>query len=277
MKHGLYIISTPIGNLNDISYRALETLKNVDIIACEDTRTSSKLLNNFSIKKKLISLHDHNEEEKADYIIKEIQSEKSIALISDAGSPLISDPGYKLVKKCKENDVYITTIPGACAIICGLQLSGLPTNNFFFAGFIPNKEKSRFDFINKYKNLDSTLVFYETSRRIEKTLKVFDDIYQENRTISISREITKLYEETLDGTAKELLEKIQKREGIKGELVITVSPILKKEEIKIEDLKNEILQSLKTHKVKDLSNLLSEKYSLPKKDIYNYILKIKND
>lgn len=277
MKHGLYIISTPIGNLDDITLRALETLKNVDIIACEDTRTSSKLLNHFGIKKKLISLHDHNEDEKADYIIKEIQDKKSIALISDAGSPLISDPGYKLVKKCRENDIHITTNPGACAIISALQLSALPTNNFFFAGFIPNKEKARLDFIKKYQDLDSTIVFYETSRRIEKTLIAFENVYDENRTISINREITKLYEETLNGTAKELLEQIQTRNGIKGELVVIASPIIKNENIKIEDLNDEIIEGLKNHKVKNLSNLLSEKHHLPKKEIYNHILKIKND
>ena len=277
MKHGLYIISTPIGNLEDISFRALETLKKLDIIACEDTRTSSKLLNHFGIKKKLISLHDHNEEEKANYIIEQINQEKSIGLISDAGSPLISDPGYKLVKKCQENNIYITTLPGACAIISALQLSGHPTNNFFFAGFIPNKEKARHDFISKYKDLDSTLIFYETSKRIEKTLAIFDNIFSNNRTISISREITKLYEETLKGTAQELLSQIQNRNGIKGELVITLSPEIKKDDIKIEDLTNEILADLKNYKVKELSSNLSEKYKLPKKEIYNYIIKIKND
>ena len=142
MKKGLYIVATPIGNLGDISPRAIETLKQADVIACEDTRISKKLLSllGVSLSKEFMTLHDHNEDIHAEELIKKIQEEdKSIALISDAGSPLISDPGYKLICRCRQEGIYITVLPGCCALICALQLAGLPTNKFMFCGFIPNK------------------------------------------------------------------------------------------------------------------------------------------
>ena len=142
MKSGIYVVATPIGNLNDISSRALEVLQNADVIACEDTRVTKKLFSllGLGLKKTFVTLHDHNEEEQAQKLIDMVNRGQSIAQVSDAGCPLISDPGYKLIKRCREQGVAVTTIPGPCALICALQLSGLPTNSFMFAGFIPNKD-----------------------------------------------------------------------------------------------------------------------------------------
>ena len=199
MKKGLYIVATPIGNLGDISPRAIETLKQADVIACEDTRISKKLLSllGVSLSKEFMTLHDHNEDIHAEELIKKIQEEdKSIALISDAGSPLISDPGYKLIRRCRQEGIYITVLPGCCALICALQLAGLPTNKFMFSGFIPNKDKGRAEAFEEIKNLKATTVFYETANRILKTLDVVQKVFGD-REIAIAREISKIYEECL--------------------------------------------------------------------------------
>ena len=204
MKNGLYVIATPIGNLGDISARARETLENADVIACEDTRVTKKLFSllNISTKKTFITLHDHNEEEQAAKLADLILLEgKSVAQVSDAGSPLISDPGYKLIKHCRKEGIYVTVIPGCCALICALQLSGLPTNRFLFAGFIPNKDKARKDNFEDLKNIKATLVFYETANRIVKTLTVAGEVFG-GREMAVAREITKMYEECVNGTAE---------------------------------------------------------------------------
>ena len=209
MKKGLYIVATPIGNLGDISSRALETLNAVEIIACEDTRVTKKLFSllGISLKKKFITLHDHNEEKHAQILIDIINIEnKNIALVSDAGSPLISDPGYKLIRQCREQGVDVYTVPGCCALICALQLSGLPTNKFMFAGFVPTKEKAQTDLFNSLQKLDATLVFYETATRILKTLVSAQNIFAK-REMAVVREISKVYEETITGTAEELIKK----------------------------------------------------------------------
>ena len=179
MKSGIYVVATPIGNLNDISSRALEVLQNADVIACEDTRVTKKLFSllGLGLKKTFVTLHDHNEEEQAQKLIDMVNRGQSIAQVSDAGCPLISDPGYKLIKRCREQGVAVTTIPGPCALICALQLSGLPTNSFMFAGFIPNKDKARKDLFNKLKDIDATLVFYETANRIVKTLETAGEVF----------------------------------------------------------------------------------------------------
>lgn len=172
MKSGIYVVATPIGNLNDISSRALEVLQNADVIACEDTRvTKSFFVAGARFEKTFVTLHDHNEEEQAQKLIDMVNRGQSIAQVSDAGCPLISDPGYKLIKRCREQGVAVTTIPGPCALICALQLSGLPTNSFMFAGFIPNKDKARKDLFNKLKDIDATLVFMKRLIGLSKLWK----------------------------------------------------------------------------------------------------------
>lgn len=276
MKNGLYIVATPIGNLGDISPRAIAVLQEADVIACEDSRVTKKLFSllGISLHKTFITLHDHNEDEQAQKIIDLINEGKAVAQVSDAGSPLISDPGYKLIKRCRAAGVYITTLPGCCALISALQLSGLPTNRFMFVGFIPNKDKARQDLFKKYQNLDSTLIFYETAPRIIKTLTAAREIFG-HRDMVVAREISKVYEECLSGSAEELIAHFNTTEP-KGEMVFMVAPAEEDaaSEIDVEALLREKLaeSSLKTA-VKEIVDT----YGLNKNDVYEQALRIKNE
>ena len=275
MKNGIYLVATPIGNISDITLRALDVLKNADIIACEDTRVTKKLFSLLCLStsgKNFVTMHDHNEEDISQSLIDSAKNGHIIAYVSDAGSPLISDPGYKLSKKCRKQNVYITTIPGACAAICALQLSGLPSNCFTFAGFIPNKDKARNDFFNKYKNYDSTLIFYETANRLTKTLEVAKDIFAD-REISVAREITKLYEECKTGSAKELLTYYIENQP-KGEIVLMVAPKTETNQI---DYESELMEEMKKSSLKTAVKTIVEKYNLNKNEVYQKALSLKND
>lgn len=278
MKNGLYIVATPIGNLGDISARALEILETADIIACEDTRVTKKLftlLNLGTSGKKFITYQDHNEESEAQNIIDMIQNDgKSIALVSDAGSPLISDPGYKLIKRCREQNVYITTLPGSCAVICALQLSGLPTNRFMFAGFIPNKEKARADLFNELKNIDTTLVFYETAQRIVKSLTAAKDIFG-NREMAVAREISKMYEECLNGTAEELIGLFANKEP-RGEMVLMIAPPREKDNSDL-DVEGIIKSKLAEMPLKSAVKEIVAEFGLNKNEVYELALKLKDE
>ncbi len=274
MKNGIYLVATPIGNISDITLRALDVLKNADIIACEDTRVTKKLFSLLCISttgKKFVTMHDHNEEDIAQNLIDSVKDGHIVAYVSDAGSPLISDPGYKLSKKCHKQDIYITTVPGACAAICALQLSGLPSNSFTFVGFIPNKDKARYDLFNKYKNYDSTLIFYETANRLTKTLEVAKDIFG-NREISVAREITKLYEECKTGSAQELLTYYTDNQP-KGEIVLMIAPATETKQI---DYDAELIEELKKSTLKTAVKTIVEKYSLNKNEVYQKALDLKN-
>ena len=273
MKNGVYLVSSPIGNIEDISLRAIKILKAAEVIACEDTRVTKKLLALLEIptsSKIFIALHNYNEEETAQKVIDEASSGKIVAYLSDAGSPLISDPGYKLAKKCRQQNVYLTTLPGACAVICGLQLSGLPTNNFMFAGFIPNKDKARFETLSKYKDVETTLVFYETANRLIKTLEVAQSIF-ENREISIAREITKLFEECVNGTAKELVGHFTNNPP-KGEIVMIVAPPSEQKNI---DYTEELQELLDKQSLKSAVKYIVEKYQASKNEVYEKALELK--
>ncbi len=276
MNNGLYVVATPIGNLDDISKRALEVLTQADVIACEDTRVTRKLFALLSLdaNKPFITYQDHNEEQQAQKLIDLINEGKSLALVSDAGSPLISDPGYKLVRKCREQGVKVWTVPGCCAVISALQLSGLPTNRFMFAGFIPNKEKAREDLFKELCLLNSTLVFYETAQRIVKTLNVAQKYFQ-NREIAVAREITKLYEECLNGTAEELIQHFENNTP-KGEMVLMVAPPVESSasDIDIESLLKEKLNSMT---LKSAVKEIADTYHLNKNNVYELALKLKND
>lgn len=277
MKNGLYIIATPIGNLGDISARAVETLKEAPLIACEDTRVTKKLFSllGISLKKTFITLHDHNEDEQAQKLIDAVQYEQqAVALVSDAGSPLISDPGYKLIRRCREQGVYITVLPGACALICALQLSGLPTNKFMFAGFIPNKDKARIELFKSYAALDATVVYYETAPRILKTLAAAKEVFG-GRELAVVREISKIYEECLNGTAEDLMAHFSEKEP-KGEFVFMVAPAEEKSRtpMEIEELLREKLLQMS---LKSAVKALAGDYNLNKNDVYELALKIKNE
>lgn len=278
MQNGLYIVATPIGNLGDISPRAVETLRTADVIACEDTRISKKLLSllGISLNKTFITLHDHNEDEHAGRLISLIKDEgQSVALISDAGSPLISDPGYKLIRRCREEGVYITTLPGCCALVCALQLAGLPTNRFLFAGFIPNKEKARLDNFRALQNIDATLVFYETANRIVKTLAAVKEIFP-GREVAVAREISKIYEECVNGTAEDLIARFEAKEP-KGEMVLMIAPPSDTEKSADIDVEKLLRENLPKAPLKTVVKELVEKYNLNKNEVYELALKIKNE
>jgi 16S rRNA (cytidine1402-2'-O)-methyltransferase len=214
----LFIVATPIGNLSDISARALETLRNVDLIACEDTRQTIKLLNHFGIQKPLASYHDFNEEKKAAELGQKIAGGMKVALVSDAGMPAISDPGYRLVRYCRENGLEVLAIPGANAAITALAASGLPSDEFFFVGFLPPKKNARKEKLESLRSLPTTLVFYEAPHRIEEALEDIQGILGD-REACVARELTKLHEECLFGKLSEIRPRIKTL----GEFVIVVA------------------------------------------------------
>ena len=217
----LYIVSTPIGNLKDITLRAIETLKEVDFVLCEDTRNSANLLNHLEIKKELFSLNAFNEKNKIEYVINRILSNQTAALISDAGTPLISDPGVRLVSACIDKGIEIIPIPGAVALIAALSMSGLPTDAFVFEGFLPQK-KGRQTKLKELAEENRTIILYESMYRIEKLLKELSE-YLPDRFIVVCREITKKFEETWRGFPKDLVESFPEKIS-KGEFVVVIAP-----------------------------------------------------
>lgn len=276
MKSGLYIVATPIGNLNDISPRAMQVLKEADVIACEDSRVTKKLFNllGISCARDFIVYQNYNEEEQAPQLLNLLQKEKSIALVSDAGSPLISDPGYKIVRKCRENNIYVTVIPGCCAVVCALQLAGLPTNRFMFAGFIPNKDKARADLFNELCLVNTTLVFYETAPRLLKTLAAMKPVFQ-NRETAIVRELTKMYEECVRGSIDDLTAHFSEK-APKGEFVIIVAPPAEKTTAEF-DAEVILREKLKEMPLKSAVKSMTEEYGINKNETYALALRLKNE
>jgi 16S rRNA (cytidine1402-2'-O)-methyltransferase len=221
--HGeLFIVATPIGNLEDITQRALRVLREVDLIACEDTRHTRKLLNHFAIDKKTISYHEHNERERADELCKLLESGKNVALVSDAGTPLINDPGYRIVTAAIERDISVVPVPGPVAFIAALSASGLPPDEFFFGGFLPARANARRAKLEELRSMRATLVFYEAPHRIAAALKDAAE-FLGNRRAVVARELTKLHEEFVRGTLNELLEQFSKAGTARGEMVLLIS------------------------------------------------------
>lgn len=216
----LYIIPTPIGNLNDITLRALQVLKDVDFILAEDTRQTSKLMKHFEIEKKLVAYHQHNEHKSIDKIIEQLKQGSVIGLVSDAGTPGISDPGFLIARECIKNNILIECLPGATAFVPALVNSGFPCDKFVFEGFLPHK-KGRQTRLNLLKEENRTIVFYESTHRLLKTLTQFAEFFGEDRQVSVSRELTKMHEENIRGTVNEVIE-YYKTHVIKGEIVIIV-------------------------------------------------------
>ena len=218
----LFIVSTPIGNLGDITLRSIEVLKSADLILAEDTRTSLKLLKHYNIKTAVESFHMHNEHKKLEYIINKLKNNVEIALISDAGTPGISDPGFLLVRECVKHEVDVECLPGPTAFVPALVCSGLPTDRFSFEGFLPVK-KGRTKRLKQIAEEKKTMVFYESPHRLLKTLNDFSNYFNDESSISVSRELTKLFEETFRGTIKESIKYFEKNKP-KGEFVIVLSP-----------------------------------------------------
>lgn len=274
MKGKLYIVSTPIGNLEDITLRALRILKEVDLIACEDTRVTKKLLSRYQIHKPLTSYHEHNEREKAEELLSIVESGKNIAVVSDAGTPGISDPGYRLVSLASEKGIEVISIPGPSAAIAALSISGLPTSSFIFLGFFPKSVKKRREFLESVREYTHTLIFYESSNRIIETLKIMLETLG-NRRASISREITKVFEETLRGEISNIIQTLKQREGIKGEFTIILEGKYNKSDI----LENIISTTLELHREKGLSlkdtvKEVSRNLGVSKSKIYKKALEV---
>ena len=271
----LYLVATPIGHLADISLRALSILAKADFVAAEDTRHSRKLLQNYGISSEMISYHDHNGDQMRPKIIKMIKDGRSVALISDAGTPLISDPGYKLAKLVREAGLRVEVAPGASSVMAGLCLSGLPTDTFLFEGFLPAKQVARCKRLEALKTTQGTLVFFETAKRISA---VIDDALTVlgDREATVLRELTKVHEEVIDGKLSELKSELEARD-LKGEIVFIVGPPLIAE---ITD--EEIIEALKNHlsegaSVRDSVSDVMTGMNLPKKRIYDLALKLKKE
>lgn len=223
-RGSLYIVATPIGNLDDFSKRAEQTLRDVDYIAAEDTRHTRRLLNHFGIEAKLFSIHDHNEKDKANYVASLLDDGKNVALVSDAGTPLISDPGYHVVHALREKSHKVMPIPGACALISALCASGLPTDQFFFAGFVPAKSKGRRDLFESWKQQVGTVVFYESTHRIYDSMADVQQVYGDDAQLVLAREVTKTFETFLSGTASEILAMFDADANqMRGEFVVMLS------------------------------------------------------
>ncbi|MBI2149914.1 MAG: 16S rRNA (cytidine(1402)-2'-O)-methyltransferase [Acidobacteria bacterium] len=214
----LFVVATPIGNLQDISVRALEILRQVDLIACEDTRLTIKLLNHFGIRKPLTSYHEFNEEKKAEDLARQLAANANVALVSDAGTPAISGPGYRLVRLCRERGIPIVAIPGPNAAVTALSASGLPAGEFLFAGFLPSKKSARREKLASLANITCTLVFYEAPHRIEGTLQDIQEVLGD-RAVCLAREITKIHEEYLFGRLSQVKDQVKPL----GEFVVVVS------------------------------------------------------
>ena len=218
-KGRLYIVATPIGNLKDFTFRAIDTLKEVDFVFAEDTRNSIQLMKHYKIETKIDSYHEHNNVKKIPKIINLLNAGKNIALISDAGTPTISDPGYKLIRACIDEEINIIPIPGASAVTAALSASGLPSDSFFFLGFLPHK-KGRKKKISFLKSLDNTIIIFESPHRLLKTLKELHDKLGE-RPVVVARELTKLYEEIIRGNFDSIIEYFESKK-VKGEIVIII-------------------------------------------------------
>lgn len=221
MSGALYIVATPIGNLKDITIRAIEVLKLVDLIACEDTRRSKILLSNYNISKPLTSFYEQNRFKKIPFIIEQLKNGKAIAVISDAGTPGVSDPGFFLIKKALEENIPVIPVPGACAAAVALSGSGLPTDGFIFLGFLPRKKGKITKLFEKFNKLDKTIIFYESPYRLKKTLELISEIFPENTDIVIARELTKKFEEFIRGKTSDIVDKLPDK--ILGEITVLIS------------------------------------------------------
>lgn len=276
----LYIIATPIGNFDDISLRAIKLFNFVDILLCEDTRKTKKLLSHLDINlKNLISYHDINAEKKRPFIIKQLLMNKNVGLVSDAGSPLISDPGYKLIQESYLNEIKVTHAPGPSAVLNAIILSGLPTNQFYFGGFIDSKKGNREKQFLLVKDYKMTGIWFDTCLRLQNTLETMYKVFG-NRKISIARELTKIYEEIISSDLKNIKNILKIREEknipLKGEIVLVVAGISQLAEFDIKKIRERIRNKLNTMSLKDTVELISTEERISKKLIYKEAIKIKD-
>lgn len=268
----LYIVATPIGNLQDISQRALSTFEQVDLIAAEDTRHSGLLLSHYGIKKPFFALHDHNEQQRAAVLVEKLQQGQNIALISDAGTPLISDPGFHLVRHCRQAGIQIVPIPGACAAITALCASGIASDRFCFEGFLPAKSKGRCDKLRELADESRTLIFYESTHRILDTLADMQTVWGDERYLVMARELTKTWETIVGATVGELIEWLkQDSNRIKGEIVLVVEGKPQSCEQALSPQAVRLLQVLaKELPLKKVAAIVAETFNEKKNELYQY-------
>lgn len=275
LEAGLYLVSTPIGNLGDMTLRSLNVLAVADVVYCEDTRLTPRLLERFGIKNKLKPYHDHNSDGAGAAILESIRSGHVVALVSDAGTPLISDPGFALVRDCVEAGLRVEALPGASALLPALQLSGLPTDRFSFLGFLPQKRNERLKVLSEIEQRAETVVVYESPYRIVEALHDITNVLGD-RPLSVSREITKLHEETLRGTAKTIAETLLAKPAIKGEFVIVIGAQERMPDALTEqEISDAIAHALLDHPSGKAASLVSRKLGLPRDDVYARILALK--
>ena len=271
----LYIVATPIGNLEDITLRAVKVLKDADLIACEDTRRTRKLLSHLGIGgKKLISYHEHNEREQAEKIVSQLKKGLNVALVSDAGTPCISDPGYRLVSRARSEGIPVVPVPGPSAVISALSGSGFPTDRFFFGGFLPRKEKALIEELRDAFSRPFTSVYYESPHRLERTLRLISENFPD-KEIGLYREMTKINEEFLRGRAVDILGELLSQNKLKGEIVVLIPPRKKEAELKevdVDTLLKELLE--KGLSVKDAAKEAARITGLPKRELYRRALNL---
>ncbi len=276
LKAGLYIVATPIGNLRDISLRALDILRSCDVIMCEDTRVTRKLLSAYQIKARLYPYNDHSDASRRSSIIEQIKEEgRAVALVSDAGTPLISDPGYKLALDAQDAGIYVTTIPGANAPLAALQISGLPSDQFCFMGFLPNKAGARKKMLEPWKNVPATLICFTSAPRLIASIDDVGAVLGE-REIAVVREITKMYEEVRKDVPVKLCAYYEEHGLPKGEIVLVIAPP-KDKSFSDNDVSDMIRNALKTMRTKEAAGFVAEKTGLKKNDLYNIALGLNDE
>jgi 16S rRNA (cytidine1402-2'-O)-methyltransferase len=275
-KGTLYVVATPIGNREDITLRALNILREVDLVAAEDTRKSGSFLAYYEIKNRLISFHEHNEKKRTPELIGKLLDGMTIALVSNAGTPLVSDPGYRLIEAAIAHKITVTPIPGVSAAIAAMSVSGLPTDSFVFVGFAPKKKAKRLKFLIELSAEPRPLIFYESPKRI---LSLMEDIISSmgDRNAMLAREMTKLHEEFLRGAISQILETVRARSGLKGECTLLVAGCKTSEHIDPEMVKAEIKEALQNDQkgLSQIARTIAKKYGLPKNEVYDLALKVK--
>jgi 16S rRNA (cytidine1402-2'-O)-methyltransferase len=272
---GLYVVATPIGNLEDITVRAIKTLDGADLVAAEDTRHTSRLLTHYGIRTPLISYHEHNEQERTPQLIDKIRSGGAVALVSDAGTPSVSDPGYRLVRAAIENGLDVFPIPGVSAAVAALSAAGLPTDTFLFVGFVPKKAGKRLDALRSLVDAPRTLVFYESPRRVAALLEEIRGLMGDRPAV-LAREMTKLHEEFIRGSLTEIQVALANRPEVKGECTLLVDGAPPAASIDGSELADVLRQALSRPgaRVSSVSKTVARQYDLPRKTVYEMALAI---
>jgi len=272
----LFLVATPIGNLEDITLRAIRILRDVDLIAAEDTRHSRKLCAHFGISTPLTSFFEHNEQAKGERLLAALRSGQNVALISDAGTPAIADPGFVLVRRCREEGIPVTAVPGPSAAVAALSITGLPTDRFAFEGYLPARSKGRRDAFRRVAGEERTVIFYEAPHRLKSSLADLVAELGSGREVAVVRELTKIHEELLRGRAEEVLEEVSGREKVRGEIVLLVAPA-QVDAVPERSLKEVLEERLKesTRPPKQVVKEVAKEFGLPGSEVYEAYLEMK--